>query len=473
MAPIIFPPTSAPGTRPQESGGRLINAFAEKSPIGAPSQVIHRRSPGIERLVQHADRVHTRGFLDAGSEAYWILDDRVVKFNSSFVITDLGSLSGTELVTTARNNAGTPNNLVVTENGCFNLLTAGAPTSFADGDLPASPTSVCDINGYFVWTFGDGRVFASDLNSVAVNSLSFTTEQRLFCRRGVSYAGRLYIFGDKWTGVYRDVGASPFPFTREVTIPRGIVGTHAIAGWEPGWANELIWVGDDFVVYKLQGYTPVTISTDDVSRDIQEAVLGGDRDLISASVYMFGKNAFWVLTCRDRWTWEYNLTTDAWNERKSFTRAGWKGSRSLRMFDRWLIGDEYSGELYEISGTYFAEGTDPLVWHVESAILHNFPSGSVIGRSSFNCTAAVGDFSTPGGDDPKVLISWSLDGGFSYGYPVVRRLGAPGNAKSHPFVLNCGLSRGQGVRYRLRVSDPVHVGLSGGVVETEQRGFAG
>jgi len=200
-------------------------------------------------------------------------------------------------------------------------------------------------------------------------------------------------------------------------------------------------------------------------------VIEGDRSLIEAYIYMYNKNAFWVLSCHERWTWEYNLSTGEWNERQSYERVNWKGMKSIRMFDRWLVGDEYSGQLYQISGDYFLEGIDPLIWQVESGVLHGFPRGVVVPRASFNCTAGVGTF--PGIDDPKILISWSLDGGYSYGDPVTRRLGGPGQTKSHPYVLSCGLSRGQGVRYRLRVSDPVHVGLMGGVVETEQRGFSG
>lgn len=470
-ANIVFPPSSAPGTRPQESGGRLINCFAEKAQVGAPSTVIHRRSPGLERLGTTAISSHTRGFLDIGSEALWALDGRLVKFNSSFTITDLGALSGSDNVTFARNNAVVPNFVAVTGLGCFNVFSGSAPTPFADVNLPAGPTSVCDYDGYFVWSFGDGKIYASNLNSISVSSLAFNTEQNLFVRRVLRYAGRLYAFGDKWTGVYRDVGSVPFPFLREVTIPRGIIGTHAVAGWESGWANELLWVGDDFIVYKLDGYTPTPVSTDDVSRSIQQAVLAGDRDLVEAFVYMFNRSAFWVVSCRDRWTWEYNLSTGEWNERMSYTKAGWKGQKSIRIFDRWLVGDQYNGDLYQISGSYFLEGTDPLIWQVESGVLVNFPMGIVIPRASFHCTAGVG--ALPGIPDPKIEISWSLDGGYSYGNPVIRALGGPGRTKSHPYVLNCGLSRGQGLRFRLRVSDAVHVGLSGGVVETEPRAYSG
>lgn len=471
---IVFPTSSTPGRKAQESGGRLVNAFTEKTATGAPSSLIVARSPGLERLAKVTalqPYKHTRGFLDSGTLCIWIMDERVLNFNSGLVITDVGILAGTDPVTVARNNAVPKQNLVVTSQGCFNLFDSSPPTPFADIDLPAGPTSVCDFDGYFIWSFGDGRIFASDLNSVNVNPLSFTTEQGLFARRVVRYAGRLYVFGDKWTGVYRDVGTIPFPLAREVTIPKGIVSTHAVAGWETGWANQLLWVGDDFIVYRLDGYTPTPVSNDDVSRAVQQAVIAGARDSIEAFVYMYGKNAFWVVTCSDLWTWEYNVTTSEWNERMSYNRRGWKGSKSIRMFDRWIIGDQFTGEFYQISGTYFLEGTDPLVWQVESGVLHGFPRGIVVPRASFHITAGVGSFASV--DNPRIEISWSLDGGYSYGDPVLRQLGGPGRTRSHPYVLNCGLSKGQGVRYRLTVSDPVHVGLLGGVVEAEQRGFSG
>jgi hypothetical protein len=469
--PIKFPTSSAPGMRPQEGGGRLLNAFTEKLADGAPSDTALRRSPGLSRVALNGTYFETRGFQAAGSVALWIVKDRVLKVDSSFTMTDLGALSGTDFVTTARNNNATPNMVVVTALGCFNLFDNSAPTPFADTDLPGSPTSVCDYDGYFVWSFGDGKIFASDLNSVNVSALSFVVEQGLEIRRVVRYSGRLYAFGDKWTGVYRDVGSTPFPFAREVTIPRGIIGTFAIAGWEVGWANQLIFVGDDFVVYRLDGYTPVPIGTPDVSRDIQTAILAGLRNSIVAYVYMLDNHAFWVLNCKDQFTWEYNATTGAWNERGSYQQDSWRGVQSLRIFDRWLIGDDTTGALYSIDGNYFQEGTDFLVWEVISGVMANFPFGVLVNRASFNMTTGVGI--PPAIGDPVVEISWSLDGGYSFSNPVIRRLGGPGETKSHPYVLTCGLTRGQGIRFKLRVSDAIRVRLFGGTMDVEQRGYSG
>jgi hypothetical protein len=469
--PIRIPTSSAPGMRGQEGGGRLINAFSEKAPDGAPSDIITRRSPGLTRATMTSSRSHTRGFQDNGTNALWILDDRVLKIDTSYTLTDLGLLSGTDFVTTARNNNATPDMVAVTSVGAFNLFASSAPTPFADPDLPGSPTSVCDFDGYFVFSYADGKIYASDLNSVNVNALSFNTEQGLVIRRVVRYGGRLFAFGDKWTGVYRDAGTQPFPFAREVTIPRGIIGTHAIAGWETGWANQLIFVGDDFIVYKLDGYTPTPVGNPDLSRNIQTAVLAGQRANIIAYVYVLDQNPFWVVTCKDYFTWEFNVASGAWNERRSYYRECWKGSKTLRFNDQWLVGDDTTGELYYINGNYFLEGIDPFIWEVQTGVMANFPFSIGVGRASFNMTMGVGTLPTI--PDPKVEISWSLDGGYTYIEPVIRPLGGPGETKSNPYVLTCGITRGQGIRFKLRVSDAVRVRLFGGSMEAQQLAFAG
>lgn len=499
QATITFPASSSPGRLirnasfgsdtpthrvEQESGGRLINAFAEKAPVGAPSPIIIRRSAGLRRLFGASGKTITRGFLDIGTLGMlWIVGDGVYyiadpKGSPSAVLA--GTLSGTKAITTARNNAVTPNNVAVTENGCFNIFHNSAPTAFADADLPSDPdpSSVCIFNGYFIWSYPDGRIFASDLNAVTVNALSFTMEQGLNVRRVVNYGGRLFAMGDKWIGVYRDAGTSPFPLAKEVVIAKGLIGTHAVAGFDVGWANKLIWVGDDCIVYKLEGYTPVPISTPPVSYNIQQSLIAddSDRDYFEAFTYVVGLNSFWVITYRNEWTWEYNLTTGEWNERKSINRPDWVALKSLFKGDRWFLGAVSTGTCYQIDEQSYRDGTDLQVMEIESGVLQDFPRGTVISRASFNCSMGASNIEPLFDEslEPKVQISWSLDGGYSWGAPVLRKLGRPGETKSHPYVLNSGLSRGQGIRYKLLVSDPIHFALWGATAEVvNRRGFSG
>lgn len=456
-----------------------MNCFAEKSEQGARFPVIWKRSAGLVQVyvVTTAGQIHLRGAIVSGTTLFAVFDTRVWTFSVSATVwtgTNQGALAGTDPVTVAKNNAATPNVLAVSPSqGCFNLFTAAAPTAFVDADLPANPTSVTALDGYFLWTFGDGRIFASDLNAVTVSSLSYTTEQTLGrLLRGIVYRGEYYAFGQKGCGVYADAGTSPFPLARRFEIPKGIAGTYAAAGVEEGWVKQLIWVGEDGVVYRLNGYTPEPVSNPDVTRVIAAAIAAGDGDLLEASVHMQGSNAFWRLTYPDNWTWEFNTTTGNWNERESYTRDDCRASQSVWFNNTWVQGDRTTGTLFTVNTDYCFEGTeDPLVYQIDTGAVANFPARLAVSQADFDFTTGVGISS--GVDmiqtDPTVQIAWSVDGGYSYGNFVNRQLGPEGESLFSPRVNRLGLTSGKGMRFRLRVSDPVHVAFLGGQAAVEQR----
>lgn len=467
MVAVPIPVSSAPGAKPQEGGGRLINCYAEKTEPGARAPVVWRRTPGLLQRLYITGHSHFRGGIVVSSTFIIVLNERAYTTTSAWSATNQGALAGTLPVTIAKNNAATPNIVAVTENGAFNLFTGSAPTSFADADLPV-PNSVSELNGYLIFTIGDGRIFATNLNSVSVSASSFTTEQGVILRRGVSFRGLFFAFGDKLCGVYRDAGTSPFPLARDLTIPRGIAGTHAIAGWEPGWANELIWVGEDGVVYRMSGYLPEPISSPDVNRAIATCA---DPALLEASVYMSEGNAFWVLTSPGEWTWVYNQTTKNWHEKQSYNRDDWRGRGGIRAFDQWVCGDMTTGKIFKVDAEYFKEATDPLILELQSGIVANFPAELGAPRVDFDMTSAVGSASgeTTIETDPTALISWSDDGGYSFGNPVSRAIGPEGEANTSVSVLRCGVSKARGKRFKVRVSDPVHVGIMGAQMAVGQR----
>jgi hypothetical protein len=129
---------------------------------------------------------------------------------------------------------------------------------------------------------------------------------------------------------------------------------------------------------------------------------------------MDGPNAFFVLTSPGEWTWECNLTTGyQWNERQSLDRDDWRARRSIRAFDRWIVGDDESGKLFQIDNTYRREEDDPLVWHLESGDNADFPSRIAVPDLILDFTAALGNAAgaDPIETDPVVMISWSLNGG--------------------------------------------------------------
>lgn len=473
MPSLVFPPSSSPGENPQEGAGQIINCYVEKLADGARAPARHRRCPGLRTLATAPDsRVHTRGFIDMNTPLIHVLNARVVKVTvsgSTYTSADVGSLAGTTPVTLARNNKSpTPDIQAVTENGAFNIFTGSAPTSFADADLPA-PNSVAELGGYFLWTIGDGRIFASALNDITVASNSFTTEQERpgTLLRGISFRGEFFAFKTTSCGVYTNEGLTPFPLTRRLMIRKGLLGQWAIAGWEPGWASELIWVGDDRVVHRLNGYTPEPISTDDVNRDIASVT---DTTTIKASVFMTEGHPMWALTCDD-WTLVYDLATRQWHQRASYLDTRWRAEQTVNAFGKWMAGDELTGKFFQIDSSYRKEDTEPLIVEATCVPIQGFPARLFIPRLDINLVPGVGD--ATGADtteiNPSVLISVSLDGGVNFGTPWVRKLGVQGKTKTKISVLRCGLTTGMGVQVKVKMSDPAHFGLMGGSIAIDGR----
>ena len=72
--------------------------------------------------------------------------------------------------------------------------------------------------------------------------------------------------------------------------------------------------------------------------------------------------------------------------------------------------------------------------------------------------------------DPSVLVSWSDDGGVTFGNPLVRKIGKAGKYSKRMTVLRAGQATGFGRQWRLQISDPVYVGLLGGDMQANVGG---
>lgn len=443
---------------------------------GARNQGVIRRVPGLIEIARTDSYSNCRGLLLAGTALLVVFSTRVVKVEVSgggYTVTDLGALAGTGEVFIARNNAATPNIVAVTENGAFNLSISGAPTSFADGDLP-QPNSVTFLDGYFFFSIGDGRIFASGLNAVTIDATHFTTanaragDSGARLHRVVAFGSLLYACGPHSIEVYQNTGnPTGFPFSRVAVIETGTASATAIAEHSEGWVAEFIFVGDDDVVYRLNGFTPVPVSTADVVRSIAAVE---DKDDLHATTYMVAGNPIWSIKGPE-FCWEYNLATGEWHERQSYQSDTWRGQCTVKAFGDWICGEADSGRLFAIRESVHREGNDPLVWRVRSVQGHAFPQRIRVPRADFDFAAGVG---TASGDDPietapRVAVSWSDDGGATWATPLLRALGGEGVYGQRVTVHRTGLTGPKGRQWELAVSDPVHVGLLAGTQEVTAR----
>lgn len=471
-ADIPLPLSSSPGRSPGEGAGRLVNCYAEPLGPEAGSKAAWRRGPGLTAFSTPTGAVAAcRGFLEVNGAVYAVIGRTLYIIASDGTWVTVAAVPGTKKVFMARNNkVPIPDKVLVSENGAF-VFTDAAVSAYPDPDLPV-PISVTFQDGYFIFPIGDGRVFNTSLNDTAVDSSGFAKAESkpdgLY--RAIPFNNQILLLGANSCEFWIDTAnPSPaFPYSRSTAISRGLVSTTAIAGHEDGFGGAaLIWVADHNRVVQLNGYGTTDISPPDLDRLI-EAV--ADKTTLEASVYVSAGAPRWVLSS-PTWTWEFNLNTQRWNERKSYGLARWRGTQGVFANGKWLIGDTQSGTVFAIDDMNFKEGGNPLVYRLESGPVQDFPNRTRVARADFDFATGVGIAAGAGPPetDPVAQISWSDDGGTTWSQPLTRPLGRQGVPETRLTVTQTGQAGPRGRRWALEVSDDVYVACTKGTQSTELR----
>lgn len=463
--PIPWPTNALPGRRPGEGQGDLLNAYASKR--GDVVEI--RQTPGLTRLLTLAspNGRTPRGMLMLNDKLLHAWDGALyIRTAAGVDTTAIGALTGTDRVFMAANVRVAGSQIALVDSlGAFSYdLTTNTLAAYPDGDLGAV-TTVEYFSGYFVFTRTSGEIVASDLQQLAINPLStaraeYSNDLLLRVKNGGS---SLLAFGSRTIEVWQDVASSPFPFARQTTIDVGLFGMHAVAGGANEWEHGILFVASDATVRMLDGFNPRIVSHDDVVADIMD--YRTTPDLVHAQVYTFGQQAMFSIST-PTWTWEFNAVSGGWNRRDSAGLDCWRCRYATFWRNRWYAQDLLGGHVQEIDIDRSDEDEAVLRFRVDSGALKEFPA--------FHRTPEVHIDVLTGGTfdaeaDPVVMVSWSHDGGMTYGNPVQRSLGRVGKPDTLVTVRNLGRSSHQGLRLRVEVVDRVKVTLRG-AISTRHKG---
>jgi len=457
--PIPVPLSTAPGSKYQESAGRLVNSYPEPLGETAANKFVIRRAPG---LVNFGTTTQTgcRGFLEVGGVLYVGMSGKLEKLTTAGgASVNVGNMTGTKKGFFAHNNNTTPDKWFVDPDGNIAVFTPTTVTNaWPDADLPAV-NSTCTIDGYGVFTTGDGRAFATDLNSTAVNALSFGKAEAKpdGLTRCIAWGDKLLLFGTKTTEVWTNAGTSPFPFARNFVIPRGIAGPYCVTGFEDSFSKVPVWVGDDNKVHKYAGGDTTTISPSDLNALI-EAV--SDKSTLEMCSYISRGHPFIQLSSAT-WTWVFDLDTEKWHERDSYLDTRSRITQTYYAFGKWLCGDTETGNVQQVVSSAKDEVDSPFRYRIESGPVQDFPYGTVVGRADFYFITGVGEASgsDPDQTDPTVEISWS-DDGLLWSSPVQRKLGRQSQTVALiSLIAETGRAAWMGRRWRIDISDAVYAGF--------------
>ena len=428
---------------------QLINAYAEPQGPDAkdPLAVLPAYGMTLERAVTDTPQ---RGaiYLDDLDCIYTVHATSVYKVRQSGVATRIGTVPGNDVVQMSRNQATIPQVSIHCAAGEF-YIENDVVKRVTDEDLPAGTVSQDHLGGYTIYGNADRRFFISSLNACQqIDGLDFATaEQSPDPLVRVKADGDLFLFKRRQVEQWRVTGNADFPLEPIGSpIKHGLLAAEAVTPFD----NTLAFIGDDSIVYRIAG----TGAVQRVSNHAIERTIAGDaaQAAIMASSHTVEGHAFAVFSGAD-WTRVFDAATQFWHSRESFQLGRWRARFPVKAWGKTIVGDELTGNLYFLDRASFLEGDQPLIWGVDTPVFHVFPNGGVIDALHIDVATGVG-LTTGQGSAPKLMLSWSTDGGATFKGHRELSLGRTGE-RVRVTTRRLGRFGPQGVMFRLRISDPV------------------
>jgi hypothetical protein len=337
-----------------------------------------------------------------------------------------------------------------------------------DVDLLA-PLSLAYLDGYMITasTLGKWQIGAID-DASAWDALDVTRAEsdpdEVIAVH--EYGDTVVTFGERSTEYWDNTGAADFPFERVDTKNFGCGAKNSVAMV----GQTLFFIDHARQVCMLQGYDATRVSNHAVERAIESI---SDRDTITATSWVKGGHQFYVITSSD-WTWAYDTLTSTWHQKKSHGRENWRVSCVVDFDGVLIAGDADSGIIYEMSDTFGDEAGDPLIMTVIPPAVHAFPYRLAMHAAYIDIEAGVGtdaDSTETQDVEPELMLSWSDDGGATFGSTRNLSLGRAGQRRKRVKCFKLGTTGEDGRVFKLSCSAKVARAMYGLTLDVTRRGF--
>lgn len=396
------------------SGAVLINAFAEMSEGDKADQFAVMAIPG---LVPFADLgpLPIRGQHRMGDTLYVVSGTTLYSVAENGTPTSLGTVGGSLPVMMADNGAE-----LAIQGGALNnqgYVLSGGTLHTSITNLPPV-SNVVYIDGYFVWPIFDSDQFiiSGINNGLAYDPLDVATvegdpDDIVAC---INDHRELQFYGAETVEIWFNSGAADFPFSRQgnAFIERGCIDRNSVVKID----NSVHFVGDDRVVYRLNGYEPMRISTHAIEYHISRATW------FRAFTYTQQGHKFYVLNT-DVGCWAYDMATGAWAQRRSHGNDNYRVGNAETAYGKILFGSNDNGKLYVPDLDVNTEDGDiiPVEIQVPSLQTNRLKSTLYTFETQFQAGAGNGD-----DPDPVMILQYSKDGGNAYSAELPRPMGREG-----------------------------------------------
>ncbi len=432
----------------QLSSQQMINCYLEQQPEGSKSQTAVIRSAGVEEILE-LPTAPVRGMAEHAGILHVVSGDTLYSVFAG-AYTALGNIPGSDRVRMFSNG---PQLGIVAERDLYVY-----EDSLTKVDDPAYIGSIdatyLDLFGVFVPP-NSANVFINNPGAASFpdltdfNALDFRTAE---ARPGNIVAvesdhRELFIFKESSTEVWANTGNPDFPFQPigNAFMEVGCIAKDSVAKAD----NSVFWLANDMTVRRVDGYTPVRVSTHAIESAITDMATVSDAYGFS---HPTNGHLFYCLTFPSaNKTFVFDITTGLWHERET-NGDEWRINSYFYANEIHYVGDGTTGKLGELSSTVYEDFDQVHRVTVTSPILHSEGRQLFFERLQIDFEMGRG-LSTGQGSDPQVMLQWSDDGGNTWSSEYWRSLGKIGEYSVRAVWNRLGASRNR--VFRLFFSDPI------------------
>lgn len=413
-----------------------IPVRAEQAGTLTPFQL--RDAPGVKPYVRITRDLGVDGIVESGAirgmrnvegKLFVVSGNTLYQISNTGVAIPYGTIPGVGRVSMSHNQQGLGNQLTIVNGSSgyvFNTSTL-VLAKITDNGYPGA--FIADyIDQYIAQIEPQGRYwFHSDL----ADALSYNTldqyEAEADPDRIVSLVvshREVLVFGRDTIEPFVNTGSQTGTFERASNT---VIEVGCSAKFTPRKLdNSVFWLDDKRLIRRLDGYTPIRISTDAIDSAFSEC---SDAEIAQSYAFTWetrGHKVYYI-TVPGRFTFGYDVLTGQIHRRATFGFPHWCVTDAVFWNGRWIVGDSRYGRLYELDQDYKLDSCDPLVrqritgklWDDENDMTLNnvelkFNTGGVVSECVAFPTQPIGPSISGAAPDGSIGLAYA-----GYQYTVI------------------------------------------------------
>ena len=458
---------------PYVSDQECVNYYIDSTPKMGKGMAVLRGAPGLEEWCDTGTGEAIKGLLSYDNKLYIVSNNKLFKADTAGNCQEVGDVAVDEDVATIITNS-LQVGIFGGERGFYYTIATDTLAEITDASFPGGPTA----------TYQDGFVFINPYNTAQFHRCElndFSTWDSQFSTAGWKPDNLISIFSDHkniWlqgtdsTEIWYNTGQSGFGFARRdgAEMEIGSAAKHSMSKIN----NAVLWLGRDEngvgQVFQAVGFQPKIISNDAITEAINSY---SDISDAIGFCYQIENHPFYELTFpTGDATWVYDLSTSLWHERQSWRTVGLtkyllrhRIQNHAYFAGKHLVGDIENGKIYEFSRSYFDEDGQEMPSIRTSGALSQNQDLMTVNEFQVQFTPGVG-LTSGQGNDPIGLLSWSVDGGYTWSNERHVEIGKKGQYERRARTWQMG--QGRNWLFRSKVTDPVNRDIMAAFIDAEK-----